>query len=116
VPTRQTAPDPGPSVYNERTALAWQRTALSLLGGAAVVARLAFDDLGLLAVLGFVVVLPLVAWVLRESQGRYHHDAGVRPRAGPRGGRAPAALAAVAVVVALIELAALVADIGRPLD
>jgi len=111
VPTRQTAHDPGPSVYNERTALAWQRTALSLLAGAAVVARLAFDDLGLLAVLGFLVVLPLVVWVMWESQGRYHQHAGARPRARPRGGRAPAALAVVAVVVALTELAALVADV-----
>lgn len=110
MPTRQSASDPGPSVYNERTALAWQRTALSLLGGAAVVARLAFDDLGLLAVLGFLVVLPLVAWVMWESQGRYHHHAGVRLRARPRGGRSPAALAVVAVVVALTELAAILAE------
>ena len=108
--TRQTVPDPEPGVYNERTALAWQRTALSLLGGAAVVARLAFDDLGLMAVVGFLVVLPLVAWVMWESQGRYHHHAGVRLRARPRGGRAPAALAVVAVVVALTELAAMVAE------
>ena len=103
-------PDPDPGVYNERTALAWQRTALSLLAGAAVVARLAFDDLGLPAVIGFLVVLPLVAWVMWESQGRYHQHAGVRPRARPRGGRAPAALTVVAVVVALTELAALLAD------
>ena len=108
--TRQTVPDPESGVYNERTALAWQRTALSLLGGAAVVARLAFDDLGLMAVVGFLVVLPLVAWVMWESQGRYHHHAGVRLRARPRGGRAPAALAVVAVVVALTELAAMVAE------
>jgi uncharacterized membrane protein YidH (DUF202 family) len=110
VATRQTAPDPGPGVYNERTALAWQRTALSLLAGSALVARLAFDDLGLLAVVGFLVSLPLVVWVMRESQGRYHHHAGVRLRARPRGGRAPAALATVAVVVALTELASMLAE------
>jgi len=110
VPTQQAAPDPAPGVHNERTALAWQRTALSLLGGAAVVARLAFDDLGLLAVLGFLVVLPLVAWVMWESRGRYRQHAGVRPRARPRGGRSPAALAAVAVVIAVTELAAILAQ------
>jgi uncharacterized membrane protein YidH (DUF202 family) len=109
VPSRQTAPDPAPGVHNERTALAWQRTALSLLAGAAVVARLALDDLGLVAVLGFLVVLPLVVWVMWESQGRYHHHAGVRLRTRPRGGRSPAALAVVAVVIALTELAAILA-------
>ena len=108
--TRWTVPDPEPGVYNERTALAWQRTALSLLAGSAVVARLAFDALGLLAVLGFAVSLPLVVWVMWESQGRYHHHAGVRLRARPRGGRAPTALAVVVVVVALTELAAILAE------
>jgi uncharacterized membrane protein YidH (DUF202 family) len=109
VPARHNVPDPEPGVYNERTALAWQRTALSLLAGSAVVARLAFDDLGLLAVVGFLVSLPLVAWVMWESQGRYHHSAGVRMRSRPRGGRAPTALATVAVVVALTELASILA-------
>jgi uncharacterized membrane protein YidH (DUF202 family) len=110
VPARENAHDPAPGVYNERTALAWQRTALSLLAGSAVVARLAFDDLGVLAVLGFLVVLPLVVWVMWESQGRYHHHAGVRLRSRPRGGRAPAALAGVAVVVGLTELAAMLSE------
>ncbi|WP_235736568.1 DUF202 domain-containing protein [Nocardioides alcanivorans] len=33
-------------IANERTALAWQRTALSLVAGAAIIARLAVDETG----------------------------------------------------------------------
>jgi uncharacterized membrane protein YidH (DUF202 family) len=102
-----TTREPEPGVYNERTALAWQRTALALLAGSAVVARLALEELGVVAVAGFLVVLPLVAWVLLESRGRYRHHAGIRLRARSRGGRAPAVLAVVTVLVALTELAAL---------
>lgn len=102
-----TTREPDPGVYNERTALAWQRTALALLAGSAVVTRLALEELGVVAVAGFLVVLPLVVWVLLESRGRYHHHAGIRLRPHSRGGRAPAVLAVVTVLVALTELAAL---------
>jgi uncharacterized membrane protein YidH (DUF202 family) len=105
-----TVRDPDAGVHNERTALAWQRTALSLLAGSAIVTRLSLDDLGLLAVAGFVVVLVLVGLVLRESHGRYHDEAGIRRRTRPRGGRAPAMLAVVTVLVGLTELAALLAS------
>ncbi|HET6560542.1 MAG TPA: DUF202 domain-containing protein [Marmoricola sp.] len=97
--------DPGRA--NERTALAWQRTALSLVAGAAVLARLTFDRLGVLAVGTLGVSALLALWVLAESRGRYAHDAGVRLRPRSRGGRAPAALAVAAVVVGLTEAAAL---------
>ena len=97
--------DPGRA--NERTALAWQRTALSLMAGAAILARLTFDRLGLVAVAVLGVALLLALWVLLESRGRYDHDAGTRRRQRPRGGRAPAALAAATVVVGLTEAAAL---------
>lgn len=103
--------EPDPAVYNERTALAWQRTALALLAGAAIVCRLALNELGMLAVAGFLVVLPLVGWVLLESRGRYHHEAGIRPRARSRGGRAPGVLALLTTLVALIELAALLSGL-----
>ncbi len=94
---------------NERTALAWQRTALSLVAGAAVVARLAWDPLG-------YVVLPVLAlagvlgvWVFVESAGRYRHDVGARPRKRARGGRAPLALAVAVVCIGVAELLVLLA-------
>jgi uncharacterized membrane protein YidH (DUF202 family) len=94
-------------IANERTALAWQRTALSLATGAAVLARLTFDRLGVVAVVALAAALALALWVLVESRGRYAHDAAVRLRDRPRGGRAPAALAAATVLVGLTEVAAL---------
>jgi uncharacterized membrane protein YidH (DUF202 family) len=103
--------EPSPTVPNERTALAWQRTALALLAGSAIVARLTVDRIGVLAVLSLVVVLPLATWVMVESRGRYAHDAGVRQRQRPRGGRAPFVLAAATMLIALTELAALVASL-----
>jgi uncharacterized membrane protein YidH (DUF202 family) len=71
-------------IANERTALAWQRTALSLATGAAVLARLTFDRLGVVAVAALAVALALALWVLVESRGRYAHDAAVRLRDRPR--------------------------------
>lgn len=95
-------------LVNERTALAWQRTALALMAGSAVLARLTFDRLGAMAFAGVVVVLPLSMWVLVESRGRYAHDAGARLRRRHRGGRAPAALTVATVVLALVELVAII--------
>jgi uncharacterized membrane protein YidH (DUF202 family) len=92
---------------NERTALAWQRTALALMAGTAILARLTFDRLGIAAVVVLGFALVLAAWVLIESRGRYEHDTGRRPRARSRSGRAPAALAVATVVVGLTETAAL---------
>ncbi|MGH3315089.1 MAG: hypothetical protein ACRDO0_02995, partial [Nocardioidaceae bacterium] len=74
-------------------------------------ARLTVDRIGALAVLSLVVVLPLAAWVMAESRARYAHDAGVRPRPRPRGGRAPLVLAAATTLIALTELAALVVEL-----
>lgn len=99
---------PHPGLQNERTALAWQRTALSVMAGAAALARLTVGRLGPVALLGLVVALPLTLWVLVESQGRYRRDAGGQDRPRARSGRAPACLAVTVAVLALIELAAIV--------
>ena len=93
---------------NERTALAWQRTALSLLAGALVLARLTYERLGLLSLSSLLLAAPLCLWVFVESRGRYRHDAGIQLRARPRGGRAPAVLAAGLACMGLTELAAIV--------
>jgi uncharacterized membrane protein YidH (DUF202 family) len=100
-------PTEDPGAGNERTALAWQRTALALVAGAALLTRLTLDRLGWFAVVSVVVAGPLAGWVFVESRRRYAQAAAVRAR--PRGGRAPLALALATVVVATVELAALVA-------
>jgi uncharacterized membrane protein YidH (DUF202 family) len=94
-------------VSNERTALAWQRTALALIAGAAILSRLTLERLGLVAFVALGVVLPLSAWVLVESRGRYANDAGTGPRMRSRGGRAPSAVAVATLVLALVELLAI---------
>jgi uncharacterized membrane protein YidH (DUF202 family) len=92
---------------NERTALAWQRTALSLLAGSAIVTRLTADRLGLVAGLSAAVCAPLAAWLFLESRGRYRHESRGRLRPRGRGGRAPFALAVATMVLGTVELAAL---------
>ena len=99
---------PAAGRQNERTALAWQRTALSLLAGAVVLSRLTYDRLGFLSLSSLALALPLCLWVFVESRGRYRHDAGIRLRPSPRGGRAPAVLTAGLACLALTELAAIV--------
>jgi uncharacterized membrane protein YidH (DUF202 family) len=94
---------------NERTALAWQRTALALLAGAALLTRLTLDRLGWFALASVLVAGPLAGWVFVESRLRYAHTAQVRSRAGPRGGRAPFVLMLATVVIATVEIAALLA-------
>ena len=90
-----------PGTATERTALAWQRTALAVLAGALVLARITFDELGRLAFAVVVAAVPLALWVLVES--------GIRSRrATARGGRAAAVLTVAVVVLAAGELAALV--------
>ena len=98
-------PDDGRA--NERTALAWQRTALSLVAGSALLSRLTFDRLGLFALSGVAVALPMSVWIFLEGRWRYGHDAGVRSRRRPRDGIAPTAIMVATVAIAMTELAAL---------
>lgn len=96
-----------PGVSNERTALAWQRTALSLVAASAVLARLTWARLELLGIAVLTATVALSLWVFFESRGRYAHDARTRARARPRGGRAPAAVAVATALVVVTELTAL---------
>ncbi|WP_141013973.1 DUF202 domain-containing protein [Nocardioides sambongensis] len=91
---------------NERTALAWQRTALSLMVAAAVMGRLTFGRLGLVAVGPLGIATVLSAWVFLESRGRYEDATRRRLRPRPRGGRAPLALAVAVVLIGATEIAA----------
>jgi uncharacterized membrane protein YidH (DUF202 family) len=97
-----------PGAQNERTALAWQRTALSLMAGSAVLARLTYDRLGLLSLAGVLIAFVLSGWVFWDSRGRYAHSAGVRTRRHGRGGRSGAALTLAVVSISLTELAAII--------
>jgi hypothetical protein len=99
------AHDPG--VSRERTALAWDRTALAIVCGALIISRLTYDRLGLAALLCTAIAVPLAGLVLLEGRGRYARDPGVGPRPRPRGGRAPAALALATLALVLVEGAAL---------
>lgn len=101
-----------PGLVNERTALSWQRTALSLVAAAAAMARLTVGRLGGAAVVTMAGAVVLTLWILVESAGRYRIRRPVGPdSAAPSppapGGRAPTVLAAVTALIALTELAAL---------
>ncbi len=92
---------------HERTALAWQRTALALVAGSAVLTRLTFERLGLLALISVGVVAPLGLWLMLESRGRHRRTAG--PAATTRTGSAaaPLVLTLATSAVAIVEIAAL---------
>lgn len=100
------ARDPG--VQNERTALAWQRTALSMMAASIAATRLAYGAVGPLALADLLVALPLSAAVLWVSRVRYRKRAGLNPAAPWSTGLIGALLVASLLVVAAIELAALV--------
>lgn len=87
-----------PGAQVERTALAWQRTALSVLAGSLVMARLSFDELGPLALVSLAIALPLSTWVLLRSRPRHHR---------PATGTPAAALAAAIGLLCVTELVAL---------
>lgn len=89
---------------DERTALAWQRTALAVVAGAAVMARLTFDSVGPLALVLLGTALGLALWLVLEASTRYRRKSSPRP---PRGGRAPAVLSVAVALLATTELVAL---------
>ncbi len=97
-----------PGAANERTALAWQRTALSVVAGSALLAKVYAGRIGAVAMLGVVVGVPLAMWVMLESRARYRRDPGSSPRRRPRGGRSATALAVATAAVGLTVLVALV--------
>lgn len=91
---------------NERTALAWHRTALAVVAGSAVMARLTLGRLGVSALVLLGAALALGGWIVVESRSRYRHG-GERGHRPARGGRAAAMLSLAVVLMAMAELAAL---------
>jgi uncharacterized membrane protein YidH (DUF202 family) len=59
----------------ERTALAWQRTALAVAAGSLISARLAWEGSGVLALAPLLLALPLAGWVLATARGRRYGTA-----------------------------------------
>lgn len=94
-----------PGLQNERTALAWTRTALALLAASAIVARLALDRIGAAAMAVVLGMIPLALWGLAVSARRYRtaqralHDESALPDA-----RLPVAMTLLTVLIGLAEL------------
>lgn len=99
--------DEPPGLQNERTALAWSRTALSVLIAAAAIARLTLDKFGLGAVVSLGLTLTLALWIFWESAVRYRHVAELRIRKCNRDGVAGLSLTAMILILGFTELAAL---------
>lgn len=94
---------------NERTALAWARTALALLAGAVGVFQ--FGDKLPADVVLTVVLLVLGAWTAVTGAVRYRAaDRAMRAGELPKPGRAPMALAGAVVFLAAAFLLAVIAQ------
>lgn len=101
-------------VQNERTALAWRRTSLSVLAAVLVAARVTASGGPPAALVAFVVALPAAAWLLAGADRRYGAAAAALRSAGARAlpdGRLPAVLTAVVTALGTGELLHL---LGQP--
>jgi uncharacterized membrane protein YidH (DUF202 family) len=104
----EAATGPERGAQPERTALAWQRTGLSLALAAVVLARLTWEQLGGWALVVLAASMGLCAWVLVESRLRYRGRVAEVPTERGVGGWT-AALCGAVVLMCLTELAALLA-------
>ncbi|MGH3413277.1 MAG: DUF202 domain-containing protein [Marmoricola sp.] len=96
-----------PSLPTERTALAWQRTALSLVAGAAALSRLTYHWLGMWSLACLLVALPFGVWVIARSRPGDGPEASTRRPRLRHDGIAGACLVAMTVVLGTTELVAL---------
>jgi uncharacterized membrane protein YidH (DUF202 family) len=100
-------------VQNERTALAWQRTALALFGVILVAARLGFRQWPVATTVALAPALALSVVILRLTGRRYRqahaalHDNGLQPP----GGRLPFFTATSITLLGVGALAAVLAGI-----
>ena len=110
---RLSAPvDPG--LQQERTALAWERTGLSLTAAAVGVGRHALGHLGwaVLVPCALVAVCGLWVWLDAQRRGRQAAASTREPAFDSllRDGRLPALVAALVAVLCLAEAAGSIAD------
>jgi hypothetical protein len=101
------APRTERGLARQRTALAWQRTALSLLTGSTLLARLVYPTIGVPALVGWLVAASLSVWVLLVR--RPHSSAQDPDSLEPRDGLPGAAVVLAVVVLGMTELLALLA-------
>ena len=96
-----------PGLQNERTSLAWTRTALALVVAVLLAARITLAELGALAVAFTIFTVPLAIGVLVSASRRYRsaHRALHAPASSLPDARLPAAVAVLVLSLALIELA-----------
>lgn len=100
-----------PAGQNERTSLAWQRTALSVTVAALVVTRLAASALGGLAVVVLAVSLALAGTIFLSARWEYRRRAGMpAPTRGVHEGARALLLALDVVLLGAVELAAIAVD------
>lgn len=99
-------------VQNERTALAWQRTALALFGAVLLAARLGFRQWPVVTAVALGPALGLAVAMLCMSSRRYHraHAALNGLRHGP-GGRLPLFAATSITLLGLAALGAVLVGI-----
>ena len=90
-----------PGVANERTSMAWQRTALAGLAGAAIITRLTWDVVGIVSLMPLLFSVFTAGWIFREGALRYLH-AGTARR---RDGLMPFLVAVVVTSACLVQLA-----------
>jgi len=98
---------PPAGLAGERTALAWQRTGLSLLVGSTLLARLLHPVIGAVALGGFGVCWTLTVWVMLVR--RPHPGAGEPGDLLPRDGLPAAALVLAVAALGVTELLGLAA-------
>jgi len=96
----------GEGLAADRTALAWQRTALSIVAAVAILMRLTLDRLGVLAVVVLGVSALVSAGVFAESWWRYGRKRRTRYSARSHGASVPLALTIAASLLAATELTA----------
>jgi uncharacterized membrane protein YidH (DUF202 family) len=61
----------------ERTVLAWQRTALAVVAGSLVSARISYERSAVLALVTLLLALPLAGWVLVEARALRRQGVGL---------------------------------------
>jgi len=101
-------PPRDPGLQPERTALAWQRTALSMGAAVLVVVRLTVGSLGAIALAVLVFCVAHAAVVFGHAQRRYGARTGSSTRQTLAVGLHGALLALQVILLAALEVAALV--------
>lgn len=98
----------------ERTALAWQRVGLSLLGCSLVLAAIDKNRIHLSWLVPTLVVMGLALWIVVRGQTRYHrahrylvHEDGRLPS-----GRLPLTLASAVFLLGVVAFATWVSGLG----